>query len=155
MRIIMNLKIAFAICVGLMAVLYAINNILNLEQALGYVAFSFGQSGHESYPAGIVPPITAAPLHWLGLIVIVATELCAGALALWGSFDMLRTRDDLAAFTRSKGKALVGAGLGVVVWFGYFHVIASAGMQLWQTEAAGPVLGGAFQYAVFCFLTVL
>lgn len=155
MRIIMNLKIAFAICVGLMALLYAVNNILNLEQAYGYVAYTFGQSGHEAYPSGVVPPITLPALHWLGLIVIIATELTAGVLALWGSLAMFRARQDLTAFAHAKGKALIGAGLGVTVWFGYFHVIASAGMQLWQTEAAPPVLGGAFQYAVFCFLTVI
>ena len=151
----MNLKIAFAICAGLMALFYAVNNILNIQQAYGYVAYAFGQSGHEAYPSGMIPPITLPALHWLGLVVIIATELCAGLLALWGSFEMFRARGDAATFAAAKGKALIGAGLGVIVWFGYFHVIASAGMQLWQTEAAPPVLGGAFQYAVFCFLTVI
>lgn len=155
MRIIENLKVAFAICAGLMALFYALNNILNLEEAYSYVAFAFGQSGHEAYPSGVIPPITLPALHWLALVLIIATELCAGLLALWGSFEMFRSRGDRTAFTSAKGKALAGAGLGVIVWFGYFHVIASAGMQFWQTEAAPPVLGGAFQYAVFCFLTVL
>ncbi|MCA8901344.1 MAG: DUF2165 family protein [Hyphomonas sp.] len=155
MRIIENLKVVFALCAGLMALLYAINNLLNLEEAYAYVAFTFGQTGHEAYPSGIVPPITSPVLNWIGLSVIILTELAAGALALWGGYGMFRTRGDRDAFTAAKGRALLGAGLGVLVWFGYFHVIASAGMQLWQTEAAPPVLGGAFQYAVFCFLTVI
>ena len=155
MRIIENLKIVCAICAGLMALFYALNNVMNLEQAYGYVAFAFGQSGHEAYPSGVIPPVKVPALHWLALAIIIATELAAGVLALWGSFDMFRTRGNRAAFAAAKGKALLGAGLGVLVWFGYFHVIASAGMQLWQTEAAPPVLGGAFQYAVFCFLTMI
>lgn len=68
---------------------------------------------------------------------------------------MFRSRTDAAAFEKSKAPALLGAGLGVIVWFGLFHGIASAGLQLWQTDAAGAVLGGAFQYAVFCFLTMI
>lgn len=155
MQIIGLLKISIAACAGIMATLYAVQNILNIEQAYGYVAFAFSQQGHEAYPFGLIPPITAAPLIWLALGIIISLEFAAGLLSLLGAFRMFLSRSDAPAFAAAKGTAMLGAGLGVIVWFGLFHGVASAGLQLWQTEAADAVLGGAFQYAVFCFLTLI
>ena len=69
---------------------------------------------------------------------------------------MLRARhSDAATFRRSKKFGILGAGLGVIIWFGYFSAIGGAFFQMWQTEAGNPVLRDAFQFVMMCGLVMV
>ena len=84
------------------------------------------------------------------------SELAAGAASFKGMIDLWSARNaDAATFNAAKKWGIVGAGLGVIVWFGYFHGIGGAYFQMWQTEAGANALMGAFQYAMMCGLVAL
>ncbi len=150
------IKIALTAFVGLMCITYALQNIFNLPAAYWFVETMAGMAGHEAYPGHVGPPVTAAPIIWAILWIIILSELAAGAASFKGMMDLWSSRNaDAATFNAAKKWGIVGAGLGVIVWFGYFHGIGGAYFQMWQTEAGANALMGAFQYAMMCGLVAL
>lgn len=150
------LKILLTLCVAGLAGLYAIQNIVNLDEAHGFAMLMLSQSGEGlAYPDSIIPSVASPAAGWAVLWMIIAGELLTALFALWGAAALFGARGDASAFNAAKGKAMLGAGLGIFVWFGFFAVIGGAGLQMWQTPAGGGSLQGAFQYSVLCFLTLL
>jgi predicted small integral membrane protein len=147
------LKIAFVVFIGLMALVYSLQNIVNLQAALGVVAAVLGMAGHEYYPASIGPAITSPLLSGLALATIIAGEFAAGTIALKGAWDLwAKRRAESALFNAAKTWALAGCGIGILVWLGFFLAIGGAWFQMWQTPLGAQSLSGAFQYAVSCAL---
>ena len=144
-----QIKAALAAFVALMCLFYALQNVVNLQAAYGFVAYVAGMVGHETYPAHIGPAITSPALLWLMLAIIVGLELLAGTLAAKGAFDMFRARNGSAdEFQAAKKYAIAGCAVAVLVWFGLFGGIAGAYFQMWQTEAGSTALHGSFWYSM-------
>ena len=143
------LKIVLAIFVALFCLLYAAQNIVNLDEAYGFVAYVASMTGHEAYPGHVGPPITAAWLIWLMLVIIIALETLAGALAARGAYDLFRARSaDAATFDAAKQYAIAGCTVAVIVWFGLFGAVGGAYFQMWQTEAGLNALRDASMFAL-------
>lgn len=143
------LKIVLVLCVGLQALVYAIQNVVNLDAAFGAVAYVFSMADHVVYPDHIGPPVTWAPLVWLALCLIIASETLVGLLCFKGAVDMWRARHEaVAQFVRAKTAAILGCGLAMVVWIGFFMALGGAWFQMWQTEVGAGSLEGAFMYSV-------
>lgn len=141
-------KIALVAFVSLMCLMYAAQNIVNLQAAHFFVTSATGMTGHEAYPSSFGPALTSPALAWLVLAVIIALEITAGLLAAKGAWDLWGARGGTAeAFNAAKGVAMLGGGVALVVWFGFFAVIGGAYFQMWQTQLGGGALSGAFQYA--------
>ena len=155
MRMIILLKCLVALCVAGMAGLYAIQNLVNIEAAHGFVSLMLSQADAPAYPSSLVPKISSGAVAWLVLAIIVATELACAILSALGAFEMYRNRNAGAGFANHKTKAMLGAGLGVLVWFGYFQVIGGAGLQMWQSAAGQGPTNGSFQFAVLCLLALI
>jgi predicted small integral membrane protein len=150
------LKVVLVGAVALLCLAYASHNIVNLPQALEAVAYTIGQQDHQVYPRSFVPALTHPALVWVALGVILAGEFAAGLVAAKGAWDLWRHRQAPAvAFNGAKTWAVLGPGLGVVVWFGLFGAIGGAVFQQWQTQAGALSLEGAFQYAGMCALVML
>ena len=43
----------------------------------------------------------------------------------------------------------------MLVWFGLFGVIGSAFFQMWQTQVGTGSMNGAFQYFMYCAVTLV
>ncbi len=143
------IKILLAAFVAMMCVFYALQNIVNLQAAYGFVAYVAGMADHAAYPAHFGPPITASALVWAMLWIIIGLELLAGALAAKGAFDLFTARAATAdEFQAAKQSAIAGCGVAVLVWFGLFGAIAGAYFQMWQTEAGNNALQGSFWYSM-------
>jgi predicted small integral membrane protein len=150
------LKIVFVMFVGVMAALYALQNIANLDAAFQVVSAVMAMENHNYYASSLTPAIHSPVLVWIGLAVIIAAELLAGLFAFKGGWDLWCARHRPAAeFNAAKRYALLGCGIGVLVWFGFFGVIGGAWFQMWQTELGGGSLTGAFQYFGSCALVLL
>ena len=150
------LKAVLVLFVGLMALMYAIQNIVNLDVAYQVVGAVLSMDGHEYYPEHFGPAITAGWMVMLGTWVIILTEIAAGLLALKGTWDLWSRRNEgAAAFNAAKGAALWGTGLGVVVWLGYFSAFGGAYFQMWQTELGGQSLGDAMPMALLCAVVLI
>lgn len=141
-------KVALVAFVSLMCLMYATQNVVNLQAAHFFVSSAASMAGHEAYPASFGPALESPALAWLVLAVIIAAEISAGLLAARGAWDLWRARTaDAATFNAAKGYAMLGGGVALVVWFGFFTAIGGAYFQMWQTDLGRGALGGAFQYA--------
>ena len=150
------LKCLLALFVALLCIFYALQNVVNLQAAYAFVALMAGMEGHVAYPETFGFAVSSPALIWLILWIIILSEFAAGICAAKGAFDMWGARNaDSAVFNSSKKLAIFGAGLGVVIWFGYFHAIGGAFFQMWQTQAGAQPLQGAFQYAMLCGLMMI
>jgi predicted small integral membrane protein len=146
MRII---KVLLAAFVALFCILYAVQNIVNLQAAHGFVAYVASMADHTAYPSHFGPPVTAPALTWTMLWIIIALEMGAGLLAAKGAYDMLRVRNAPAdEFNAAKSYALAGCGVAIIVWFGLFSAIAGTYFQMWQTEAGLNALRDASVFSV-------
>jgi predicted small integral membrane protein len=146
MRII---KVLLAAFVALFCILYAVQNIVNLQAAHGFVVYVASMADHTAYPSHFGPPVTAPALTWIMLWIIIALEMGAGLLAAKGAYDMLRVRNAPAdEFNAAKSYALAGCGVAIIVWFGLFSAIAGTYFQMWQTEAGLNALRDASVFSV-------
>jgi predicted small integral membrane protein len=143
------LKIGLAGCVAFFCLMYAAQNLMNLQPAYGFVALMVGMDGHVAYPEHLGPSVHSPFLIWAMLWIIIALEILAGLLAAKGGLDMWKARKGSGQeFNDAKSMAVLGCGVGVVIWFGIFSAIGGAYFQMWQTEAGGPVLGNASWFSI-------
>ena len=143
------IKILLAAFVALFCISYALQNIVNLQAAHGFVAYVASMADHGAYPAHFGPAITASALTWTMLWIIIALEMGAGLLAAKGAYDMLKTRNASADdFNAAKSYAMAGCGVAIIIWFGLFSAIAGAYFQMWQTEAGLNALRDASMFSV-------
>ncbi len=150
------LKIAFAALISLMCLIYAAQNITNLNACYQAFAYVLGGADHTIYPDSIFPAIQSPILIWLALGVVVSLELIAGIFTAMGTWQMWRSRKASAVeFNGAKSTALLGCGIGIVVWMGLFGVFGGAAFQMWQTEIGGNSLGDAFHFFVACALVFI
>lgn len=150
------LKIIFVAFISLLCLFYAAQNVANLDACYQAFAYVMGAVDHEVYPDSIFPVIQSPALTWLMLILVVALEFFAGLLAAKGAWDLWGARKAPAAdFNDAKTYALIGCGMGIVVWLGLFEVFGGALMQMWQTEIGGGSMDDAFQFFVACALVFL
>ena len=143
------IKILMSASVALFCLMYALQNVWNLDAAGWFVSYTTGMEGHEAYPNHFGPAITAPALHSIMLWIIIALEITAGLLAAKGAFDLFKARNGSAdEFNGAKTYAIAGCGVGILVWFGLFSAIAGAYFQIWQTEAGGGALANASMFSV-------
>ena len=143
------IKIALAASVSLFCLMYALQNVVNLEAASWFVSYTTGMEGHDKYPSHFGPAVTAPAIHSIMLWIIIALEFTAGLLAAKGTFDLFRARNASAdEFNGAKTYAIAGCGLGIVIWFGLFSALGGAYFQMWQTEAGAGALGNASIFSV-------
>jgi len=150
------LKIVLVLIISLLCLVYATQNIANLEQAYGAFAYVMSNADHVAYPATFLTAIQSPVLIWTTLTVVVFSEFMAGFLAGKGAWDLWKTRKASAdVFNSSKTFALLGCGVGMVIWMGFFGVGGTGLFQMWQTEAGLASANGAFQYFSSCAIVFL
>ncbi len=149
--VIRHLKIVFVTLISLLCLIYAAQNVANLDACYQAFAYVLGAVDHVVYPDSIFPAIESPALIWLVLVVVVGLEFAAGLLAAKGAWDLWRTRHAPAAdFNSAKTFALIGCGMGIVIWFGLFSVFGGALFQMWQTQIGQGSLGDAFKFFAAC-----
>jgi len=151
-----TLKIVLTESIALLCLLYAAQNVVNLDAVYAVVAAVMSMEGHEYYPKSLGPAITNPALVALTSWVIIVLEFTAGIFAAWGGWDLWKARNsDAATFNASKTRAVLGTGLGVFVWLGLFGAIGGAYFQMWQTDLGAQSLEGAIQFTMMCGLVLL
>ena len=140
------IKILLILFVALFCLLYAIQNVVNLDAAFVFVSTVLSMDGHAAYPDSLGPAITAPALVWTALFIIILMEFAAGVLAGKGAWDMWNARSSTAEFNAAKGTAILGCGVALLVWFGLFSTIGGAYFQMWQTELGGASLHDSLRF---------
>ncbi len=149
------LKIVLVGWISLLCLFYAAQNVANLEQAHGAIAYVLGMEGNEVYPASFGPAITHPVLTWAATSLIIALEFLAGGLATKGTWDLWRARRGAEAFNGAKTFAVLGLGTALFIWLGLFSVVGGAYFQMWQTELGSGSLGDAFSFVGMSGLVLL
>jgi predicted small integral membrane protein len=143
------IKILMAASVSLFCLIYALQNIWNLDAASWFVSYTTSMEGHEAYPSHFGPAVTSPAIHSIMLWIIIALEITAGLLAGKGAVDLFRACNGSAdEFNAAKTYAIAGCGLGILVWFGLFSALGGAYFQMWQTEAGSGALGNATWFSI-------
>lgn len=143
------IKIFLTLSVALFCTFYALQNIVNLQAAHGFVMYVASMADHAAYPAHIGPPVTAPALTWTMLFIIIGLEMAAGLLAAKGAYDLFQARKGSADdFNGAKSYAIAGCGIAILVWFGLFSAIAGPYFQMWQTDAGLNALRDASLFAI-------
>jgi len=151
-----HLKIMFVASISLLCLFYAGQNVANLGACYQAFAYVMGAADHQVYPDSIFPAVQNPALIWIVLVLVVTLEFVAGLLAAKGTWDLWRARKAPAvSFNGAKTYALVGCGVGIVVWLGLFAVFGGALFQMWQTEIGGGSMDDAFQFFVACAFVFL
>ena len=130
------IKIGIAACISLFCLFYAVQNLMNLQAAHGFVGLMASMADHTAYPNHFGPAITSPALVWIMLFIIIAGELLAGVLAARGAVSMWGARlADGDTFNASKTLVYAACGIAILVWFGIFSAFGGAYFQMWQTAA--------------------
>ena len=150
-----NLKVLFAALLGLMALIYSIQDVLNLQASYGTSDLIMGQSANKAFTVSLFPSL-GAPLTRIAAWITFAAEFATGVALLFGAWKMWAARaGDRPAFAASTHYARLGAGLAVFTWFGLFGVGGGAAWQMWQHTVGSGALENAFQFSVWGFLLLI
>jgi predicted small integral membrane protein len=150
------MKIGLAVTDGLLAGLWAVNNLLNWDTAQGAVAYALSQENQSGYAVRIIPPIKSAIAATAGLLVIILTEATAGSLALVGAWRMWSRRNaPNAVFAEAKRFAILGSGIALLNWFLGFQVIGGTAIMMGQAEGMEGAMRGAGAMASSSFFTLI
>ncbi len=150
------LKIVFIVFISLLCLFYAAQNVANLDACYQAFAYVMGAEDHQVYPDSIFPAIQSPVVIWLVLVLVVTFEFAAGLFTAKGAWDLWGARKARAEdFNDAKTYALVGCGMGIVIWLGFFAVFGGALFQMWQTEIGAGSMDDAFQFFVACALIFL
>lgn len=149
-------KIVLVVFVGLQGLFYGLNNIVNFNQAVGFVTGVLPMEGHGAYPNAFGPAITWPPLIVATLCAIILGQLLVAGLSFKGAYDMVRARSGPSGmFNTAKTYAVLGCAMALIVWFGLFLTVGGAYFQMWQTDLGAAAMTGAFQYSVTSGLVLL
>lgn len=150
-----NLKVIFTALLGLMALIYVLQNFVNLEAAYGALGYVLSLQDHEGFARNMFPAL-GSPFSQVAAWIVFAFELATGVVLLWGAWRLWSARGaDPAEYRAATRAARLGAGLAVITWFGLFGVFGGAAYQMWQTEVGSGSLNDAFKFSVWGFLLLL
>ncbi|MDT8410335.1 MAG: DUF2165 family protein [Wenzhouxiangellaceae bacterium] len=153
MEILVAALVAF---LALHHLVYAIQNLFNIEQAYSYVEAVFGQGEAPFYPRSMMPPVRSPVPIWIALIFIIASEFAAGLTLAAGAIQMfVASGGSPADFVAATELALIGCGIALLIWFGLFLTIGAALFQMWQTPLGQGAMGDAYRNGMFAGLVML
>lgn len=148
-------KIAAALFISAIGVLFFLDNLFNLGPA--YSVVSFVVSGAEQpYYKILGPTVSSTWLTYLALFTIMTGELAVGVLGCLGAVRMIKARKGSSeSYNAAKSTAISAGALGMLVWYGFFIVIGEGYFHMWQTEIGLGSVEGAFRYGTVCALLML
>jgi len=78
--------------------------------------------------------IDSPSLHHAIYSIIIFVEAVIAALCWLGGFRLLNSINDSIRFNKSKGLAIIGLTLGMVLWFTGFITVGGEWFLMWQSE---------------------
>ncbi|RVQ69478.1 DUF2165 family protein [Croceicoccus ponticola] len=149
------LKAMASAVVGLMALLYVAHNIANIGPAYDFFAYTTSHVDQKAYPVTLLP-VPPGFVLVIGMVAVFALEAAAGALGLYGGWNIWRHRNaDPATFLAAKKWAKIGMGCAVLNWWGLFQGVAVAGYQLWQMPLGQGPFDGSWIFGAMAMMTLI
>ena len=137
---------------ALFALLVAFNNLVDYGSNEAFVRHTLSMDttfpGNTLKSRAITSPALATAAYWL----IIAAEALTGVLLALGSLRLaLALRAPAVDFNAAKSVAVLGLGLGFLLWFTGFMVVAGEWFAMWQSKEWNGV-PSAFRFVVVLLL---
>lgn len=150
-----NLKALLSASAGLMALLYVLHNLANLQQAHDFFIYTTSHADQQAYPVTLLP-VPSEILIVVAMILVFTLELAAGVLGIFGGWKLWSARkDDAAAFEAAKKWSKIAMGCAVLNWWGLFQGVAVAGYQLWQMPLGVGPNQGSWVFGGIAMMTLI
>ena len=129
-------KIFLTGSVGLLAFLIGLDNIFDYETNFAAVRHILSMDTIPSLARRwLGARFQNGVAHHLTYAIIIATELCAGALCLAGAVRLARTRGSGAReFNNAKNLAILGLTVALALYFVGFMIVGGEWFQMWRSE---------------------
>ena len=129
------LKIAMVAALAVFALLVTFNNLTDYDSNYQFVRHTLSMDTTFPGNALMWRAVTNPTLWTAGYWAIILTEAATGIVLAIGAWRMLAAlREDSARFNTSKQCALIGAGMGFLLWFGGFLVVGGEWFVMWQSK---------------------
>jgi len=129
------LKIAMVASLSVFALLVTFNNLTDYDSNYQFVRHTLSMDTTFPGNALMWRAVTNPVLWTAGYWAIILTEAATGIVLAIGAWRMLAAvRGDGARFNASKQCAMIGAGLGFLLWFGGFLVVGGEWFAMWQSK---------------------
>ena len=74
-------------------------------------------------------------IYHVGYVVIILLELAMAWFCIQGSREMfVKRREPAAVFYEAKRRAVIGLGIGILIWFTGFEVVGGEWFAMWQSS---------------------
>lgn len=128
------IKIAMVASCALFALMVAFNNLADYGSNFAFVRHVLGMD--TTFPDNALKGRAIdTPWMWTaGYWLIIATEALTGLLLGWGAVRLVcHATAPAARFNAAKTPALLGVGLGFLLWFTGFMVVGGEWFLMWQS----------------------
>lgn len=120
---------------ALFALLVTLNNIVDYDTNYEFVRHTLSMDTTFPKNALMGRAITAPALWTAGYWLIILTEAAVGITLAIGAIQLARSsRATAAAFNTAKKYALIGVGLGFLLWFTGFMAVGGEWFAMWQSR---------------------
>ena len=128
------IKIGLVLSAGLFSTIIAFNNITDYYSNFHFVSHVLSMDDTFPDNRGMWRAITNKNIHHFFYWVIILTEVAVAALLLFSGFKLWKYRKEPTAFQQAKGWAVIGLGLGIILWFTGFIAIGGEWFLMWQSQ---------------------
>ena len=129
------IKIGTIASLGLMALLIVIGNTTDYYSNYYFVEHVMKMDTIFPGSQLLYRSIQQPWLYHTGYIVLILLELLMAWFCIQGSRDMFFSRREPAAvFYEAKRRAVIGLGIGILIWFTGFEVLGGEWFAMWQSN---------------------
>ena len=129
------LKVAMVASTALFALLVALNNLVDYGSNYEFVRHTLSMDTTFPGNALMGRAITEPALWSIGYWLIILTEAAVGLILGFAAIQLaVNARSGASRFNAVKKFAVVGVGLGFLLWFAGFMVVGGEWFAMWQSK---------------------
>jgi predicted small integral membrane protein len=129
------LKVAMVASTALFALLVALNNLVDYGSNYEFVRHTLSMDTTFPGNALMGRAITEPSLWSIGYWLIILTEAAVGLILGFAAIQLaVNARSGASRFNAVKKFAVVGVGLGFLLWFAGFMVVGGEWFAMWQSK---------------------
>ncbi len=149
------IKIISVGSLGLMSMLIFLGNTTDYNSNYQFVEHVMKMDTVFPHSRLLYRSIQQPWVYHTAYIFLIALELIIALLCIHGSRQMfIKRREPAAVFFEAKHRAVMGLGLGILLWFTGFEVIGGEWFAMWQSNTWNG-LDSANRIILFKMLTLI
>lgn len=127
-------KVACIWAVAFFISLVVFNNLTDYGSNYAFVEHVLKMDSTFPDNRGMWRAIDSPALHQAFYFLIIFVEMIIAVLCWLGGFRLFRSINDPVRFNKSKGIAILGLTLGIILWFPGFITLGGEWFLMWQSK---------------------